>query len=370
MRFASGFIPEDGVTWEWAPVFHGANSGKRAITLNLESEEGLALAKDLVRRADVVIENFSPRVMERFGLDAGGMKTLNPEAVLVRMPAFGLSGPWRDRVGFAMTIEQASGLAWVTGFPERAPLVPRGVCDPAGGMTAVFALLAALEMRRRGAGGQCVEVPLLEVGLTLAGEQAVEHSAYGTRLERQGNRGPVAAPQGVYPCLDARMPEGRGWIAIAVTGDREWAALVECMGAPPWARERAYATESGRRAAADAIDVGLSDFCRDREGLVLADALAGAGVAAGVLHSMRAVVPGHPQLDARGFLVDLDHPYAGRIGYPHLSFRFDGVYPPRTLPPTLGEQNQPVLSEWLGLSGDEVSVLEAKGVVGTRPSFL
>ena len=195
MRFASGFIPEDGIVWEWAPVFHGANSGKQAITLNLDTDEGLGLAKDLVRQADVVIENFSPRVMERFGLDGPGVEALNPEAILVRMPAFGLSGPWRDRVGFAMTIEQASGLAWVTGFPEREPVVPRGVCDPVGGMTAVFALLAALEKRGQGAGGQQVEVALLEVGLTLAGEQVIEQSAYGVRIDRAGNVGPVSAPR-------------------------------------------------------------------------------------------------------------------------------------------------------------------------------
>ena len=370
MRFASGFIPEDGVVWEWAPVFHGANSGKQAVTLNLDSEEGLALAQDLVRQADVVIENFSPRVMERFGFDGAGVRALNPDAVLVRMPAFGLTGPWRDRVGYAKPIEQASGLARVTGFPEREPVVPRGVCDPVGGKTSVLALQPALEQRDKGAGGQQIEVALLEVGLTLAGEQVVEQSAYGVRLDRAGNRGPVASPQGVYPCRDDRNPEARGWIAIAVENDEQWAALVRAMGEPAWAMDPAFEAESGRRAGAEVIDAGLAAFCEGRPAEALADALAEAGVPAGWLHNQRNVAPGHAQLDAREYLTFLDHPFAGRIGYPKLSIRFDGEAGERTLPPLLGEHNARILGERLGLSAERIAELEQKQVIGTRPSFL
>jgi crotonobetainyl-CoA:carnitine CoA-transferase CaiB-like acyl-CoA transferase len=370
MRFASGFLPDDGMVWEWAPVFHGANSGKQAITLNLESDEGLAHAKELVRGADIVIENFSPRVMERFGLDEAGMKALNPDAVLVRMPAFGLTGPWRDRAGFAMTIEQAAGLAWVTGFSEREPIVPRGVCDPVGGITAVFGLLCALELRAAGAGGQQVEVPLLEVGLTLAGEQVVEKSAYGVRLDRRGNDGPVAAPQGVYRCLDPRNEESKGWIAIAVGNDTQWAALVAALGAPAWVRDPAYASEAGRRSGRVEIDAGIAAFCGERDGRELADALAAAGVPAGLLHNQRNVVPGQTQMDARGFLAFLDHSYAGRLGYPKFPLRYDGEYLERTLPPTLGEHNEAVLSRLLGLGPEQIEELREQAIIGTRPSFL
>lgn len=370
MRFASGFLPEDGVVWEWAPVFHGANSGKQAITLNLEDEEGLALARELVRQADVVIENFSPRVMERFGLDGPGVAALNPEAILIRMPAFGLDGPWRDRVGFAMTIEQASGLAWVTGFPEREPVVPRGVCDPVGGMTAVLALLGALEMRARGAGGQTVEVTLLEVGLTLAGEQVVEQSAYGVLLEREGNVGPVAAPQGAYVCRDERNPGDHGWVAIACVTDAQWQALVHAIGDPDWAREASFATEAGRRAGRAEIDRGIAAWCAERSARDIREALAAKGVPVGWLLNQREVVPGHEQLDARRFLAFLDHPFAGRIGYPRSSMRFDGELPPRTLPPLLGEHNERVLAERLGQSPERIRALAERKVIGTRPSFL
>ncbi|MCR9092587.1 MAG: CoA transferase [bacterium] len=370
MRFASGFIPEDGIVWEWAPVFHGANSGKKALTLNLDDAEGLALARDLVRQADVVIENFSPRVMERFGFDGPGVKALNPDAILIRMPAFGLDGPWRDRVGFAMTIEQASGLAWVTGFPDREPTVPRGICDPVGGMTAVLALLGALERKAQGAGGQMIEVSLLEVGLLLAGEQAVEQSAYGVLLEREGNVGPVSSPQGVYVCRDERNPDEVGWVAIACASDAQWAALVGALGDPAWAGEPAFATEAGRRAGADVIDRGIAEWCRGRHASEISDILSAAGVPVGWLLNQRENVPGHAHLDARGFLEFLDHPFAGRIGYPRSSVRFDGVPAIRTLPPLLGEHNAEILRERLGQSEEEIRALEEKQVIGTRPSFL
>ena len=135
-------------------------------------------------------------------------------------------------------------------------------------------------------------------------------------------------------------------------------------------RRRATATAAGRRAAADAIDAGLADFCRERDGRDLADILGAAGVPAGAVHNIRNVLPDHPHLAARGFLAFLQHPFAGRIGYPHLSIRFDGKYPPRTLPPTLGEHNDEVLSEVLGLSRERIEALREQKVIGTRPSFL
>nr|MBC8341297.1 CoA transferase [Pseudomonadota bacterium] len=113
MRFAGARPGPD--LWEWSPVFAGANTGKRAVTLQFDSEEGLTLLKRLIAKADVVIENFSARVLENFGLGWEQVEAINPKAIMVRMPAFGLSGPWRDRAGFAMTVEQGSGLSGMTG---------------------------------------------------------------------------------------------------------------------------------------------------------------------------------------------------------------------------------------------------------------
>src|SRR5207253_6206291 len=117
-----------------------------------------------------------------------------------RMPAFGLDGPWRDRTGFAQTMECIAGMAWLTGFPDRPPVLVRGACDPLAGMHAVVATLVALAERDEHGGGRLVEVAMVEAALNAAAEPVIEHDASGTVLSRAGNRGPVAAPQGVYPC--------------------------------------------------------------------------------------------------------------------------------------------------------------------------
>jgi crotonobetainyl-CoA:carnitine CoA-transferase CaiB-like acyl-CoA transferase len=170
MRFAGSVRNE--AMWEFNPVNHGCNSNKRDLTLDLDSEQGLALAKRLIAKADVVAENFSPRVFENWGLGWETIQALNPRAIMLRMPSFGLDGPWRDRVGFAMNIEQVSGLAWLTGYDDL-PLVVRGACDPMGGMHAVFALGLALETRRKTGRGQLVEVPLVEPAINIAAEQLI-----------------------------------------------------------------------------------------------------------------------------------------------------------------------------------------------------
>ncbi|MAG34558.1 MAG: hypothetical protein CL908_27120 [Deltaproteobacteria bacterium] len=365
MRFAGGITPKESQKlWELSPVVHGANTNKRGITLDLDSEAGLALAKRLIEQADIVIENFSPRVIEGFGLGWDGVHALNPEAIMVRMPAFGLSGPWRDRTGFAMTIEQATGLAWVTGYPDRSPIVPRGCCDPLGGMTAAFATLLALEVRRQGGGGQLVEVPLVEVGLNAAAEQVAEYSAYGELLERRGNRGPGAAPQGVYACANDEL------IAVAVTTDEQWRALVGALGAADFSADAALGSAQGRRAAQDAIDAGLAAIFAERDVADCVDVLTKAGVPAAPLLNARDVRP-HPHLEARGFFVTHEHPEAGPIGYPSFPMRFSGHYlPVQRATHLLGEHNDEVLREKLGLSDDELTKLRADKVIGERPTFM
>ena len=157
--------------WELAPLFHGANTNKREVTLDFTQPEGLALARRLLATCDVLIENYTPRVVERFGLLDDDLWRANPGLVVLRMPAWGLDGTWRDRPGFAQTMEQVTGLAWVTGHEEGAPIVPRGPCDPLGGLHAVFALLTALEHRERTGEGMVVEAPLVESALNVAAEQ-------------------------------------------------------------------------------------------------------------------------------------------------------------------------------------------------------
>jgi crotonobetainyl-CoA:carnitine CoA-transferase CaiB-like acyl-CoA transferase len=335
------------------------------VTLQLDSEEGMALLHRLICGADVVTENFSARVMDNFGLGWETIHALNPHTIMLRMPAFGLDGPWRDRAGFAMTVEQASGLAWITGYRDM-PLVPRGPCDPIGGTHAVFALLLALEHRRQTGEGQLVEVPLVEAALNVAAEQVIEHSAYGRLLERTANRGPYAAPQGVYRCSGEDE-----YLALAVATDAQWQRLCALMGDPERSRDPALASAGGRRAAHGEIDARITEWLSTQGCDEAVQKLVDAGVPAHPLVNGHYVMP-NPQLEHRGFFQVMEHPVTGETRYPGLPMAFSGLG--RRLhaspPPTLGQHNDEILGGELGLSADELRGLRERKIIGERPSFM
>ena len=176
--------------WERSPIYSGLNTNKRSLTLDMQDERGMAILRRLIATADVIVENYTPRVFESVGLTFDLMKSINQDIVLVRMPGFGLDGPWRDNAAFAYTIEDASGLTWLTGHPDQKPLEPYCLGDPNAGIHALAGLLLALEHRDRTGEGVAVEVAMVDAALNITAEQVLEHSAYGTLLERDGNRGP------------------------------------------------------------------------------------------------------------------------------------------------------------------------------------
>lgn len=356
----------DDQWWEWTPQFHGPNTNKRDVTLDMSRPEGRALARRLIACCDVMTENYAPRVMDHWDLGWEEVHRLRPDLVFLRMPAFGLHGPWRDRTGYAQNMEQSSGMAWMTGFPDGPPHVPNGMCDPLAGTHATLALLLALEHRRRTGEGMLVEVPMVGGALNVTAEQVLEHQAFGHLMSRDGNRGPTAAPQNLYRCADVA---GDGpvddWVAVAVESDEQWAALCKVVGEPP-APER-WRTAAGRRADHDAIDRWLGEWCRRRPAGEVVDALWPAGVPVAPVLAP-AQVQHLEQLAARGFLETVTHPVAGdqvHYGYP---VRF-GAGPEqlhRSPAPTLGQHNHQVLVDLLGVSEEEYRRLEEAEVIGTR----
>ena len=225
MRMAGGMFISQPQWWERSAIYLGANTNKRGLTLDLSSPAGREVVLRLIQECDAVVENFTPRVMGNFGLDWDTLHATNPRLILVRMPAFGLSGPWRDNTGFAQTMEQMTGLAWVTGYPDDQPLIQRGPSDPNAGMHAAFALLVALAEREVTGEGQHVEVTMIEAALNAAAEQAVEWGAYGRLLEREGNRAPSAAPQNLYACRG-----DEAWLTLSVRTDEQWEGLRAASG--------------------------------------------------------------------------------------------------------------------------------------------
>lgn len=359
----TGFMFGKDNWWEWGHMFVAANTNKAGVTLDMKSEIGLDLVRRLVAECDVVVENFSPRVAEKFGLTWENISVINPRAVFVRMPAFGLSGPWRDRVGFAQTMEQLTGMAWLTGHDWDQPRIMRGPCDPIAGMHAAFATLIALAERERTGRGMAVEATMVESALNCGAEQIVEFSAYGGHLQRDGNRGPYAAPQGIYACQgDDR------WLAIAVEDDEQWLALVKVLGDSGVDLDGSLRGTSARRAVHDEIDATLGRWAVERTVEEAVAALVAVGVPAGECRDPRRLNE-HPQFVARGFYEELRHPVVGTHMMPGLPYRYAGVEGWNREPsPTMGQHNREVLQGILGLSDEEVDLLEDKGVIGTRPA--
>jgi crotonobetainyl-CoA:carnitine CoA-transferase CaiB-like acyl-CoA transferase len=263
-------------------------------------------------------------------------------------------------------MEQATGMAWITGHPDGPPIIPRGACDPVAGLHAAFAAIAALVVRDRTDAGMQVESAMVESVLNVAAEMVLEYSQNGIELHRAGNRGPEASPQGVYRC--------RGdddWVAVALLDDAAWPALAALIGRPELGHDPALMTQSGRRFQADQIDKLLSDWTAQRTVSDAVRALRANGVAAS------AVVPPSALLDdehllARGFWETVDHPVVGSYRCTGMPFTFAGR--PRRWaripPPVYGQHTFEVLTDLLGLTDGEVADLRAAGAISGRPAGL
>jgi crotonobetainyl-CoA:carnitine CoA-transferase CaiB-like acyl-CoA transferase len=322
----------------------------------------MGLLRDLITHSDAVLENFSPRVFDNFGLTWKRVRELNPRCLLVRMPAFGLSGPWRDNVGFAQTMEQVTGMAWITGHRDDQPRIQQGPSDPNAGMHAAFALIVGLMERDATGRGSQLEVTMVEGALNAAAEMAIEATAYGNLLERDGNRSPGHAPQGLY-----RTQGDERWLALSVATDEQWRALVDALGAPDWAADPGLATHAARRARHDDLDAHLAAWASEQDADAAAELLVAHGVPASAARDPRSMYD-HPQHRARGFYEDIDHPVVGVRATPTPPFRFASL--PRwlrTAAPTLGAHNHDILVGDLGVDESRYSELERDQIIGTRP---
>ena len=364
-RLVGGVPQTEDRYWERGPIFAALNTNKKSLTINLSEPRGLELVRRVIGTCDVVVENYTPRVLDQLGLDFESLRAERPDLILLRMPGFGLDGPGRDLSAFAFVIEDAAGLTWLTGHPDLLPFEPYCVGDPNAGLHALYGLLLALEHRDRTGEGGLVEAAMVDAALNIAAEQPIEYSAYGSLLERAGNRGPTAAPQNLYKVAG---PDERGrddgWVAIAVATDEQWSALRSALGDPAWAAEPELATGAGRRRAHDRIDSLLGEWCRARSADEIVAALWEAGVPVAKVMQPHDQ-PDLPQLAARGFFEELDHPVIGSSRYSTLPMRFlrgpDRVHQRHA--PLLGEHNDEILGA-LGLSATDLESLEADGIIG------
>lgn len=333
------------------------NRNKRGITLDLGRPEGAALLRRLVAQCDAVVENYARDVLPKLGLDYPVLQRARPDLVMLSMPAFGATGPWRDARAYGSTLEHASGLPTVSGRADGPPLTNQlAYGDPVGGMNAAAAVLTALLHRKSTGEGQHIDLAQVECMFPLAAPWIIAQSALGDPGPRRGNRHPDQVPHGAFPCGN------EGWVAVAVTEDGAWARLCSLLG-----RDDLTGLDlAARRAREDELEALLSSWTRGRSADAAMAALQAKGIAAGVLR-WPTELRRDPHLRARGFWQEVDRAFLGPHELPSAPIRMAGGAPLEIFraAPTLGEENAAVLSELLGLSATELAALERDGIIGS-----
>jgi crotonobetainyl-CoA:carnitine CoA-transferase CaiB-like acyl-CoA transferase len=348
-----------------APLyFNWANRNKIGITLDLTRKEGVDLLLGLARTADAVVENYGQGVLAGFGLDDAVFRAERPDIVMMSMPAFGAATPWAETRAYGSTLEQASGLPMVTGWPGEPPTMNHiAYGDPIGGLSACPALLTALLHRQRTGQGQYIDLAQVECLFPLVAPWLIEQAVTGTVAPKTGNRHPSYVPHGLFPC-----DGDDAWVVVAVTDDDAWRALCSVIERADLAADPALATVAGRRAVEAELEAAISAWTRTRSPDAAMEALQAAGVAAGAARGLAEMVLFEPHLLARGYWQEVERPHLEWLQQPSPVFREDGrPYPVRRPAPTLGQSSREVLTRLLGLTEGELDRLEAAGVIGEAP---
>ena len=356
-RPATGGGPE-------SPYYAMWNRNKRLLQLNLARPEAQQIARELAAKADIIIDNFSVGVLDRWGLDWETVAQTNPRVISIAMSGMGSSGPWQSYVTYAPTVHALAGLTYLTGVPGRNDIgVGFSYNDHMAGLHAAVALLAALDARRGTGRGQRIDMSQFEVGVGFSGPALLDWFANGVAAEPLGNDPPwrIAAPHSIYPCAgDDR------WIAIAVETDAQWASLRALLGEPTWASNAEFDEAPGRWQRRAELDAQLSSWTAQQDAYDLMQRCQQAGVPAGVVQTGEDLTRRDPQLRERQFFFEFEdpHPILGPIKGDRLPLRFSKTDATQYHRPQIfGESNATVLGDWLGMSADEVQSAAAEGIV-------
>jgi len=360
---------KDKTGYNVSGYFNNFNAGKLGITLNLNTPEGLGVARKIVEWADVFLTNITPRVIERWGLTYETLRDWNPQIIAAYQPMQGYDGPHRDFLGFGAVLTPITGYSHISGFPERPPIglgtnYPDYVINP--GHTLV-AIMAALHYRHRTGKGQRIECAQLESSVCPLAPAIFDYTANGVVENRAGNHIAEAAPHNAFKCApltDGGRPMDERWLTIACFSEGEWRALAEAMGSPGWAADPKFATHEARKQDEDELDANINAWTADKDAFQVMEDLQARGVPAHVVESAREMLDFDEHLKARGYFVYLDHAETGRAAYdgpPAKLSRTPGEL--RAPAPLLGEHTEYVCKEILGLGDDEIADLMVAGAL-------
>lgn len=332
---------------------------RTSITLDLSRPEGAALFRRLAAVSDVICENFRPGTLERWGLGWEQLRVVNPNLVLLRVTGYGQTGPYRDRPGFARIAHAVGGLSQLAGMPGEIPVTPGSTSlgDYLAGLYAAVGVLVALIHRRRGGGGQVVDIGLYEAVLRVLDELAPAYIHAGVVRDREGAGTRNACPHGHFPTRDDR------WVAIACTTDKMFARLATAMDRPQLADATAFGPQTVRLAARETVDRLVAAWTGSLDLEEVMRRCLAAEVPVGPLNSIVDIV-NDPQVAARGNLVGIADADVGTCVIPNVIPRLSAT-PGRIdrIGPALGSGNARVFRDLLGLSVDEMDALRARGVL-------
>ncbi|MFN8556817.1 MAG: CoA transferase [Dehalococcoidia bacterium] len=361
--------------WNRGALFNSASSNKLSFTGNMMTRSGRETFEELVAISDVVIENNVPSTAEKMGIVYEQLRAINPGIIVVRMPGFGLSGPYSDYRCWGNHLEGMAGHHIVRSYPDMTldAVGESYACDSVAGLTAALGAVMALRHRRRTGRGQQVEIPQIEAVLQLMGTEILDYTMNGRVAGAMGNDHRSHAPHGAYPCRSEGEggPHDREWIAIDVCDERQWTALCATLGAADLTADRRFASMASRWQHRRDLDAALGRHTERWDKLELFHALQAAGVPAGPVQNEGECFR-CPQMAARGFFQEQTRADIGTFRYPSTLFQWtDTPNHFRRPPAKLGQDNDYVYRDLLGRSAAEVDELVAAGEVGTTyPEWL
>jgi len=348
--------------WERFVLFHSLGRNKLSCTMDLTRPEGVEVFNRLIKKSDVFMESNSASTMENLGLTYDVLKEVKEDLIYLSMPGLGCEGPHKYCSLFGAQLQALAGHTWLTGYPDLDLTTTQSLlfhCDASSGATAAFAVLCALHYRKRTGKGQFIDLAQIETVIPHLGEAIMDFTMNGRVQTAMGNRHPSMAPHGAYQCRG----EDR-WIAISVSSDEEWQGLCRALDNPPWANDERFSTVPGRMENQDELDKLIEEWTIAHDNYEAMYILQRHGVAAGPVMDHRDAYH-DAQLLSRGFFEVVSHREAGTHMYPGMLWKMDrtplGIRKP---PPCLGEHNDYVFREVIGLSDAEIAELEKEQVIG------
>lgn len=354
-----GRVFEVGTALEINPTFHNLNRNKLSITVDMQQPKGVELLKSLVSKSDVVVENFTPDILKKRGLDYESLVEVKPDIIMISLRAAGDYGPLAHIVTYAPVISALSGIDSMVGYADERPLGFRhAYADPTASLFGAFAVLGALRYRERTGKGQYIDLSQWEATTTLIGEAIMDYTMNKRVYGPQGNRHPSMAPYGNYPCKEKDT-----WVSIAVKTEKEWEGLCRAMGNQPWTKDPRFADKFKRLKNATHLDQYIAKWTSTQTDYEAAKILQKNGVAATPLLTTEGIFV-DPHFNERHTFVHIDHPVVGAEVIYNLPWKLSGCPPkPFRHAPILGEHNKYVFGEILGLSDEEIAKLMDEKVI-------